>query len=123
MQAGALPRGETRVAAPGGRYIDVTPLRLRTLLRHKSFTLVNVHVPYAGEIARTDRFVPFDQIDRNLPRLPGKPAMIVLYCRSGRMSAIAARRLVRLGYRNVWELAGGMDAWHQQGLPLVHRAG
>jgi len=115
-----LPRGETRVGAPGGSYIDVTPLRLRVLLRHKRFTLVNVHVPYAGEISGTDRFIPFDQIDRNLTRLPVRTAMVVLYCRSGRMSAIAARRLVRLGYRNVWELAGGMDAWQQQGLPLRH---
>jgi len=48
--------------------------------------------------------------------------MVVLYCRSGRMSAIAARRLVRLGYRDVWELAGGMDAWQRQGLPLRHTA-
>jgi len=117
-----LPGGETRIAAPGGSYIDVTPQRLTALLRHKRFTLVNVHVPYAGEISRTDRFIPFDQIDRNLARLPVKTAMIVLYCRSGRMSAIAARRLVRLGYRNVWELAGGMDAWQQQGLPLRQTA-
>ena len=115
-----LPRGETRVGAPGGSYIDVTPLRLRVLLRHKRFTLVNVHVPYAGEISGTDRFIPFDQIDRNLTMLPARTAMVVLYCRSGRMSAIAARRLVRLGYRNVWELAGGMDAWQQQGLLLRH---
>jgi len=121
-QRGGLLPGEKRISAPGGAYIDVTPLRLMALLRHKSFTLVNVHVPYAGEIARTDRFLPFDQIERNLIRLPGKTAMIVLYCRSGRMSALAARRLVRLGYTSVWELAGGMDAWRQQGLPLHHAA-
>jgi len=117
-----LPRGETRVSVPGGSYIDVTPLRLRILLQHKRFTLVNVHMPYAGEIAGTDRFIPFDQIDRNLTKLPARSAMVVLYCRSGRMSAIAARRLVRLGYRGIWELAGGMDAWQQQGLPLRQTA-
>ena len=113
-----LPPGQTRVSIPGGSYIDVSPLRLRDLLRHKRFALVNVHVPYAGEIVGTDRFIPFDQIDRNLTRFPARTAMVVLYCRSGRMSVIAARRLVHLGYQNIWELAGGMDAWQKQGLRL-----
>lgn len=32
----------------------------------------------------------------------------MLYCRSGRMSEIAAAELVPLGYTNVWNPAGGM---------------
>lgn len=120
--AGPVAAG-TRVSVPGGRYRALTPHHLQALLRHKTFVLVNVHVPYAGEIAHTDLFIPFGTIDRNLGRLPAsKRAMIVLYCRSGRMSDIAARRLVRLGYANIWTLSGGMDAWRRQGLPLMNVA-
>ncbi len=109
-----------KVSVPGGSYRAVTPRELATMLAHKNFLLVNVHYPYAGELPHTDRFLPYDTIGQHLLSLPAnKHAMVVLYCRSGRMSDIAARTLVRLGFNNVWHLAGGMDAWQQQGYKLL----
>src|SRR3989344_9691259 len=80
-------------------YTDVTSNQLKTMLQNKDFYLVNVHIPYEGEIDKTDVFIPYDQIDKNLDKLPkNKNAKIILYCKSGRMSAIAAKRLTELGY-------------------------
>jgi rhodanese-related sulfurtransferase len=113
----------TRISVPGGSYRALTPPELATLLAHKHFLLVNVHYPYAGELPHTDRFLPYNTIGQHLSALPAdKRAMIVLYCRSGRMSDIAARSLVRLGYAHVWHLAGGMDAWQAQGFHLLFKA-
>ena len=110
------------VPADGGTYFDLTASQLEVMLKTKDFPLVNVHIPYEGEIANTDLSIPYNQIENRLAALPpDKGAKIVLYCRSGSMSAIAARTLVRLGYTNVWNLAGGMVGWQQQGYPLLGR--
>lgn len=111
----------TPVAVEHGDYRQVSPMALSQALQSKNFTLVNVHVPYQGEIAQTDAFLQYDQISLHFDQLPDKAAPIVLYCRSGRMSAIAAATLVNAGYTNVWDLAGGMDAWEQAGLPLLNK--
>ncbi len=107
--------GET-VTVAGGSYQNITPDGLNTLLENKDFVFVNVHIPFAGNIANTDLSIAYDQISapENLSQLPAdKNVKIVLYCRSGRMSEIAATELAALGYTNLWNLDGGMVAWEQ----------
>ena len=42
-------------------------------------------------------------------KLPDKDELILVYCRSGRRSKIAAEELVKLGYTNVKEFGGIID--------------
>ncbi len=50
------------------------------------------------------------EIDRDLP--------IAVHCKSGYRSMIACSLLQRAGYRNVTNVVGGFDAWHQAKLPV-----
>lgn len=110
--------GET-VSAAGGSYQNVTPTELKTMLESKDFMLVNVHIPFAGNIPGTDLSIPYNEIESNLSQLPAdKTAKLVLYCSSGRMSQLAAEELVSLGYTNVRNLKGGMVDWKQTGFEL-----
>ena len=107
------------VSVAGGSYKNVTPKELNTMLKNKDFVFINVHIPFAGNIAGTDLFIPYDQIEQNLSQLPAdKNVKIVLYCRSGHMSQIAAEKLVSLGYTNIWSLKGGMIDWEKDGFDL-----
>jgi len=92
------------------------------MLQRKDFLLVNVHIPYAGQVEGTDFFVPYTDVETKVPAtLPDRQAKIVLYCQTGRMSAIAAEALVRMGYTNVVNLDGGMVAWERAGYPVHQR--
>jgi rhodanese-related sulfurtransferase len=104
----------------GGSYTDVSAAGLAMLMEEDGFPLINVHIPYEGEIEGTDLFVPFNEIGQHLDQLPtDRDARIILYCRSGSMSAQAARTLVEMGYTDVWNLDGGMIAWENSGRPLL----
>jgi len=120
--APSLATGETIYQAQGGHWTNVTPDRLAEMLIHKDFTLVNVKTPYIGEIDGTDLYIPYDQISARANQLPAaKTAKILVYCRSGVESAQAAQTLLNLGYTNIWNLDGGMNAWQTSGRTLVQK--
>ena len=45
-----------------------------------------------------------------IPELPDKDQLIMVYCRSGRRSKEASEKLVKLGYTNIVEF-GGINDW------------
>jgi len=103
-------------------YTDISPSELATMLEKKDFVLINTHVPYAGEIEQTDLFLPFDHAAELVDQLPAdKAAKIVVYCRSDRMSRIAADAWAAAGYTNLYNLAGGFAAWEAAGYPLLQK--
>ncbi|MCL7453510.1 MAG: rhodanese-like domain-containing protein [Anaerolineae bacterium] len=115
-EAGQTPLG---YAKNGDGYADISVEQLAELLEAEDVTMVNVHVPYEGELPQTDLFIPYDEIQDHLAELPAKDAPIVLYCRSGSMSTTAARVLAEEGYSNVMELDGGFNAWEASGQQLL----
>lgn len=44
---------------------------------------------------------------------------VAIHCKSGYRSSIAASLLLRAGYREVWNVVGGFDAWQAQKLPVA----
>lgn len=100
-------------------FTKISASQLHQMMDAKDFTLVNVHIPYVGEIPKTDLLIPYNEIMGHLDELPTKDKKIVLYCRSDRMSTIAAEKLANAGYSNVYNLKGGMKAWKKSGYQLI----
>jgi rhodanese-related sulfurtransferase len=58
-------------------------------------------------------------IERDIEqRVPDKNAELVLYCGGGFRSALATDNLQKMGYTNVWSMAGGWRAWQAAGAPV-----
>lgn len=106
-----------------GRVTLLQPAEYRDAISADGAFVVNVHVPYDGEIEDTDAFVPFDDIAAHASELPvDKDAPLYIYCMSGRMSGEAIPDLQALGYTNIIDLKGGMAAWRVAGLEIVQRS-
>jgi rhodanese-related sulfurtransferase len=114
------PANGTVIQANGGQWTNITPDTLAGMMTRKDFTLLNVKTPYIGEIQGTDLYIPYTELATRAAELPSdKSAPIVVYCRTGNESAIAAQTLLDLGYTNIENLAGGMTAWTASGRPIV----
>ncbi len=96
---------------------EVSPREADALL-HEGAALLDVREPdawQAGRVAGALHF-PLGQLEVRLASLPLDRRVVVI-CRSGNRSAIAASLLVRSGFDAV-NLRGGMQAWSSAGLPL-----
>ncbi len=95
----------------------ISATELHQIMQDKDVFLVDVHTPEQRHIKGTDLFVPYNEIEKYQDKFPrDKNTAIYLYCESGPMGNAAARRLHELGYRNLYNLQGGADAWREQGL-------
>ncbi len=73
--------------------------------------LFDVRTPEEWEIARIEGATLLDRVgQQKLMALP-QDAAIVLYCHHGIRSMQAASQLVQAGYRRIFNLEGGIDAW------------
>lgn len=107
------------VEAPAEPFTHVDPAFVRA--NREQIELVDVREPheYSGELGHVAgaKLVPLARLldeaaawDRNTE--------IVLVCRSGGRSARAAMDLAKNGFRNLYNLRGGMIGWNQAQLPV-----
>jgi rhodanese-related sulfurtransferase len=58
-------------------------------------------------------------IERDIVQtIPDKDAELILYCGGGFRSALATHSLQKMGYTNVFSMAGGWHAWEEANLPI-----
>lgn len=89
------------------------------MLQNKDFVMINVHIPWQGNIPQTDMQIAYDEIEQHLDQLPAdKDAKLMIYCLTSGMAKVAVNSLLGLGYTNLWMLEGGTTAWEQAGLAL-----
>jgi molybdopterin/thiamine biosynthesis adenylyltransferase/rhodanese-related sulfurtransferase len=103
--------GESKPAEATGREINVQELK-SWLDKGEPFQLVDVREPYEYEIAQMGgALIPLKQIEEQLNRL-ATDKKVVVHCRSGKRSADAIRLLEeKYGFRNLYNLKGGILAW------------
>ncbi|HEU4975538.1 MAG TPA: rhodanese-like domain-containing protein [Baekduia sp.] len=99
--------------------LEVTPQDVKQRLDAGDVQVVDVRERYEWDAGR----IPGDVRHIELERLSSQAAAIdkerpvVFQCRLGARSLMAAQAFRRAGY-DAYSLAGGLQAWHDAGLPL-----
>ncbi len=86
--------------------------------------------PFILDVRREDEYktgyvagavnVPLEKVFASMDKLPAaKDTQMVVYCVSGHRAAIAMTGLRLLGYTNIVNMGGGMNAWKAASLPLA----
>lgn len=82
---------------------------------------VDVREPdeYTGELKHisNSNLIPLGQLELKMDQLKNDKA-IVFICRSGRRSAMACQMAAAYGFKNIYNLQGGMIAWNDLDLPV-----
>ena len=96
---------------------DVTPRQALSLHEAGEVTLLDVREPdeWSKGHAAGAAHVPRGDLD---PAAVDTSKPIIVVCRSGNRSGKATEQLRQAGIV-VRNMAGGMNAWHQDGLPMV----
>jgi len=99
---------------------QIAPQEAVLLFNHEDALVLDVREQSEwtdGHIAKA-KHIPLGQLKNRLADLEkhkGKP--IIAVCRSGNRSNHACGALKKAGFDNLHNLAGGMQAWEQAGLP------
>ena len=118
--------GADALAAAGatGRIPQITAAALAERIRDGTASVVDVRGAGEWNEARLPGVpnVPYGLIAERAGELP-RDGTLVVQCETGSRSAIAASVLASLGFRNVMNLTGGLDAWRAAGLPVERGVG
>lgn len=109
--------GTENGSADGLGWTRVSSQELSEMMAAEDVYLVNVHVPYEGQIVGTDAHISYTEIASRLDELPSDQTLVI-YCRSGTMSTQAAQEMLDAGATGFSELKGGYTAWEAAGLPF-----
>ena len=111
----ALPFGCVGCVSDGGSatYEQISGAEAKALMDSESgYTIIDARTQEEydeGHIPGAILIPEYEITDRAEKELPDKDQLILVYCRSGRRSKIAAEELVKLGYTNVKEFGGIID--------------
>ncbi len=95
--------------------IEVDSDTAKTLIKDNNAILVDVRTEEEFDEKHIDGAIlmPYDEIENLISsKIEDKESYIIVYCRSGRRSGIAAETLVDMGYKHIYDL-GAMSSWQE----------
>lgn len=108
-----------------GNKADLTPAAATLKMNREDALILDVRETSewnGGHIASA-RHIALTQIDKHLVEIEKfKQTPVIVCCAVGTRSETARDKLVKAGFEKVFNLAGGIAAWSEAGLPLTRKS-
>lgn len=123
---GAALAGSVQATLPVGFVKNVSPTEAYAVIAlnagHYNFTIIDVRTPQeyaAGHIpGAINRDLNSTSFRDDIAKL-NKTKIYLVYCHSGNRSAVARDIMIDLGFKQIYNMNGGIADWTAQGLPVV----
>lgn len=121
MAAPAVPEAPPSPAA--ALPLNIKPEEVQAYIESRKPVLIDIRRPEeyaAGHLAAVNMQLDYYAPDfkDQLAKLD-KNATYLIYCRSGHRSGLALAIMQELGFTDIHDIAGGINAWTAAGLPVV----
>lgn len=104
------------------KFLRAGPEDFLTLIRYKEKAVViDVRYPFEYRKGRIEKSINIPLTKKFIKRMGHIPreSVLLLYCTTDERSIIAAKRMYDAGFRHIYILDGGTEAWERKGLPLT----
>lgn len=107
---------------PGVHTIQPTDVK-KMIDNKENVLIIDVRTPpeYIGPLGHIpgSQLKPLQSIEQWMPEISDKKDhKIILVCRSGNRSGVAAKYLAKHGFKDVYNMVGGMKAWNEKHFPV-----
>lgn len=92
---------------------QISTMELRSQLNNKSKQYIDVRTPneFRGNHIKGFKNIPLSELQEGVKEL-SKDQEIFVICQSGMRSSKASKTLQKLGFKEITNVKGGMNAWH-----------
>ncbi len=108
------------------RFTELTTEEARALIARDDPLILDVRTPqefYSGHLEKAT-LIPLQQLEPRVEEIEAhRDRPVLLYCRSGNRSTVAAEILMRHGFKDLYNLRYGIRDWIQEGHPVVDASG
>ena len=118
INPGRLLTASQLVAQVKNEISEIAPSDVANMLNQEDMILIDIREPneYEESSIPNALFLPRGVLEFKILELEdvlNPHNKIILYCRSGNRSALAAASLTKMGFRNVMSMTGGYEAWKE----------
>lgn len=108
------------------KHKTVSPSEAVLLMNDDNTIVIDVRDPteYAEGHIEGSRNIQFPKLAERAGELEGyKQTPVIVTCQSGTRSLAAGKKLTAMGFKQVYEMRGGMFAWKDNNLPISKKRG